>query len=59
MKTVVCHAFGQNPVEVEDSYEEEYCCAGQSNECGCNGYPTNPIFCDACEEKIFKKARKP
>ena len=43
----------ENVVEVEASYEPEYCCNGYM--CGCYGDPINPIFCDDCEKKLFEK----
>lgn len=51
MKEIICanpscdERFG-----VPSDYEYEYCCNGI--ECGCYGYPINPMFCDACEIKM-------
>ena len=43
-------------VEVEDGYKEEYCCGGGFyDQCGCGGFPMNPVFCDDCESKLFDK----
>jgi len=52
MKKRNCVTCGKE-VEVEDDYKEEYCCSGLSEACGCMGMPTNPVFCDECEIKIF------
>lgn len=49
-----CHGCGDEVVEVELSYQEEYCCSGAANQCGCMGAPTNPVFCDKCENQLFK-----
>lgn len=40
-------------IEIPDNYEPEYCCEGY--ECGCYGYPINPMFCDECLELHFGK----
>jgi len=45
-----CVACGDD-VEVVDDYEPKYCC--NDRDCGCGGYPVNPVFCDKCDEKIF------
>lgn len=46
------HCNGCNaPIQVPNDYEPEYCCDGR--ECGCYGLPVNPMFCDACEERVF------
>ena len=42
-------------VEVNDDYEEEYCCSGATNQCGCAGMPTNPVFCVECHDQLFDK----
>lgn len=53
MKTIECHACREGRVEVEDDYEEEMCCSGLDEQCGCYGMPVNPVFCDTCSSKIF------
>jgi hypothetical protein len=45
-----CHSCGSH-IMVIKNYKEEWCCNGI--ECGCYGYPINPVFCDECELKIF------
>ena len=51
-----CHKCGMKMVEVEDGYKEEYCCGGGFyDQCGCGGFPMNPVFCDDCESKLFDK----
>lgn len=50
MKNWMCtHCYA--PIRVFKEYEEEYCCNGF--ECGCYGYPSNPVFCDECEKQIY------
>lgn len=49
-----CHGCGKNLVEVEEGYDPEYCCSGLSNQCGCMGQPTNPVFCNECERQLFE-----
>jgi hypothetical protein len=39
-------------IEVPDDFKYEFCCNGR--ECGCYGYPINPVFCDPCEQILFK-----
>jgi hypothetical protein len=54
MKEEECAACREKMVEVEDSYEPEYCCGGgYYDACGCGGSPTNPVFCEECETRIF------
>jgi len=38
-------------VYVESHYKQEFCCSGI--DCGCGGFPTNPVLCYDCEKKIF------
>ena len=52
MKPWECSNCGE-PIEVYEEYEPTSCCNGF--ECGCYGYPINPVFCDACEIMIFGK----
>lgn len=54
MKPYKCDACGAD-IEIHEDYEPEFCCTGPLHEihCGCMGKPINPIFCDACENKIF------
>ena len=40
-------------MEVYDNYEPIMCCSGYM--CGCQALPTNPVFCDKCEEKRYGK----
>ena len=48
---VQCCICGQN-VEIEDdNYELEFCCSGLAEQCGCGGFPINPVFCSECEIK--------
>lgn len=54
MKAWVCDACGKG-IEVPDDYEQERCCSGLREQCGCMGQPINPVFCDECEEKIYGK----
>lgn len=49
-----CHGCGDEVVVVELDYEEQYCCSGAPNQCGCMGAPTNPVFCEKCESQLFK-----
>lgn len=51
MKYLGCHVCGKQ-TEVDDDYEEEYCCQGLSEECYCCGAPVNPIFCNTCIDKF-------
>lgn len=52
MKKDTCDAC-KVEIEVYKEYEPKWCCDGR--ECGCMGYPINPIFCDKCEEQILGK----
>ena len=56
MKNVNCPLCGKlAEFKVEDDYEVEYCCSGLSEQCGCGGFPINPVFCNECDEKLFGK----
>ena len=57
-KTWQCHGCNEKMVKVGFLYEEQYCCSGLSNQCGCMGAPTNPVFCEDCENKLFNKGDK-
>ena len=39
------------PLDVEKSYEPEWCCTGF--ECGCFGLPVNPVFCEDCLDELY------
>lgn len=53
MQIFKCDACGCD-VEMPDDYERPMCCSGYM--CGCRGLPTEPILCDACDEKYFRPA---
>lgn len=50
MKPWLCDGCFQ-ATEVEVDHQPELCCDGYM--CGCYGKPTNPVFCETCEEKLF------
>lgn len=50
LKPWLCDGCFQ-PTEVEEDHQPEMCCDGYM--CGCYGKPTNPVFCETCEEKLF------
>ena len=50
-----CHGCGINTVDVEEDYEEEFCCGGLANQCGCMGYPTNYVLCEKCDKKLTEE----
>ena len=54
MKDWICDLCGTK-TEVPDEYEQERCCSGLGEQCGCMGQPVNPVFCDKCDEKIHGK----
>lgn len=54
MKDVECYKCKNKMVEVCSSYEAQYCCGGGfMSQCGCGGTPTNPVFCETCENELF------
>lgn len=57
-KEWLCHGCSDKMVEVGFLYEEQYCCSGLANQCGCMGFPINPVFCESCESQIFRKEDK-
>lgn len=53
-KKCECYGCHDKMVLVDKDYEERFCCdGGFMSECVCGGQPINPVFCDACEIKIF------
>lgn len=52
MKDWKCNGCGTK-VMVVDDWEDEFCCRGLIDQCGCGGMPINPVFCDECEKKFF------
>lgn len=51
--------FCGDAVTVPVDYEEQYCCSGSmQSECGCGGFPINPVACDSCEDKHFGKKER-
>lgn len=53
-KSEPCAKCGFHVLAPKD-YKAEVCCSGGMLEnCGCGGWPINPVFCDECTKELFK-----
>ena len=55
-KNWLCDSCGDF-IKVPKNYEAEICCGGR--ECGCYGFPLNPVICKTCykQRKNIRKLR--